>query len=720
MSLIHSRENSQTPVKEQERTTMKLTEAALQAWVERLMEQQRVIGVQERNHRFVYDTLHQAEDLRLDHDVTNLPPGKYFLPQTETILDFNPSEGYISHVDDSPFILLGVHPYDVVAIRQMDAVFASGELDTPYWRRRARATIIASDVQTPSLHAFCGDMGTATVREGQDILLTRIGVDDYLAEAATPRGEALFTLLGDGVRRVDEEDLLQREQVWAQNREALRQRKLKVRPEDWPALLAASVDDPIWEERAQRCFSCGSCNLVCGTCSCFDVVDEVDWDLQTGNRLRRCDACMVRGFMQVAGGHDFQNRRADRYRHRFFRKGSYMPQRYGFIACTGCGRCASACIADIANPVDLYNELLARHPEAVRSREVEKPSVEGQSVEDKALASVAQNLAKRPILQGLPHEKGVPTVSFTPSPYEPRLQDCPTPTSVFAIYPFHTITARLVEQRRDPYVPELATLVSVRPLTELETFYEFRLDSGHTLGHQPGQFVMLSLMGYGEAPFSIASSPTSSGHFEMVIRKVGTVTTALAQLQPGDKVGLRGPFGTAFPVQDELRGKDVLVVSGGLGIVPVRSAIQYILDHRDFFGRLSIAYGMRSPADELFGEEIKAWRQVRDVEVLECVDRADTPWRGPVCSVTALLPDIPINPGRTMALVCGPPVMYKFALPDLMKLGLTPESIYVSLERRMKCGLGKCGHCQINGVYVCQEGPVFRYADLLQVQEAFK
>ncbi|MDA8211279.1 MAG: FAD/NAD(P)-binding protein [Clostridia bacterium] len=271
---------------------------------------------------------------------------------------------------------------------------------------------------------------------------------------------------------------------------------------------------------------------------------------------------------------------------------------------------------------------------------------------------------------------------------------------------------------QDIYVPQPATLLKKQPMTEYETFYEFKLDSGCELGHGPGQFLEISVPGIGEAPISISSSPTQAGIFQMVVRRVGNVTTALSKLGPGDKVGVRGPFGTKFPVDEVMKGKDILLVCGGIGLVPVRSAINYILDNRRDYGRLTILYGVKTPADRLFAEELAQWKATPEVTVLETVDRGDEAWDGHVGVITTLLPLVQINPAQTIAVICGPPVMYRFVLKELAKMAMEDESIFVSLERRMKCGVGKCGHCQMNDLYVCQKGPVFKYSEIKEVMEA--
>jgi sulfhydrogenase subunit gamma (sulfur reductase) len=271
---------------------------------------------------------------------------------------------------------------------------------------------------------------------------------------------------------------------------------------------------------------------------------------------------------------------------------------------------------------------------------------------------------------------------------------------------------------KDIYLPEPATVVSVRDLTPTEKYFEFKIDSGRSLGHLPGQFAEISIPGMGEAPISISTPPEKTPGFGMGIRRAGSLTGALHALDAGAKIGVRGPFGTAFPVKTAMQGKDILFVCAGIGMIPLRSAITYVLAHRKDYGKVFILSGTRTPAFRLFADELAAWSREKDVEVLETVDQADDSWKGNVGVITTLFPKIKINAKKTVALIVGPPVMYKFALLELRKYDFPLGSVYVSLERHMKCGVGKCGHCQINGLYTCQDGPVFRYSDIAQVREA--
>ena len=268
------------------------------------------------------------------------------------------------------------------------------------------------------------------------------------------------------------------------------------------------------------------------------------------------------------------------------------------------------------------------------------------------------------------------------------------------------------------YRPVMARLLNDDQMTELEKLFTVELPGGRSLGNEPGQFVEVSLFGIGEAPISISSSPSrSNGTFELCVRNVGDVTNGMHSMEAGAPLGVRGPFGHGFPVE-KMKGKDILFAAGGLGLAPLRSLINEVLDLRGFFGRVIILYGTKQPSEILFKDELLQWAEREDVEFHMTVDRGDESWTGNVGVITTLFPKITINPRNTVAATCGPPIMYRFVLMELLGKGIPESQIYLSLERRMKCGVGKCGHCQINELYCCQDGPVFRYADVKGLEEA--
>lgn len=267
------------------------------------------------------------------------------------------------------------------------------------------------------------------------------------------------------------------------------------------------------------------------------------------------------------------------------------------------------------------------------------------------------------------------------------------------------------------YEIKIGKITRIKRITALEKLFEITLPEKECINHVPGQFVVLSRLGIGEAPFSISSSPTKLCSFELVIRNVGKLTQALHDLDVGDEVGIRGPFGKGFPVHI-LEGSDLLFIAGGIGIVPLRSLIHYAIDNRRDFGKVTILLGCNSPKNMLFRNEFNKWSKRMDLNFECTVDRADPDWKGNVGLITSLIPGISLVPERTFALVIGPPVMYKYVIAELLKKEIPERQILISLERHMKCGLGKCGHCQINNLYCCQDGPVFSYDKIKNIRES--
>ena len=271
----------------------------------------------------------------------------------------------------------------------------------------------------------------------------------------------------------------------------------------------------------------------------------------------------------------------------------------------------------------------------------------------------------------------------------------------------------------DVYRPIPCKVTSVRDLTPSEKLYRVEMPGGADLGHQPGQFVQVSILGLEEAPISVATSPTRSGYFELGVRRAGTLTGAMHTLKAGAELGIRGPFGTFFD-PEKLRGHDLVLIAGGCGLAPMRSLIQYCEDRRDNFGKVTIVYGAKSPADVLFEGELSAWKTSPSLECHATVDSVPEGHchDGHVGLVTTLIPPLEIDPARTIAAIVGPPVMYKFVIAELEKKGLPEDRIVVSLERYMRCGIGKCGHCSIDHLLCCIDGPVFWLDQVRKVKGA--
>jgi NAD(P)H-flavin reductase/formate hydrogenlyase subunit 6/NADH:ubiquinone oxidoreductase subunit I len=487
-------------------------------------------------------------------------------------------------------------------------------------------------------------MGTNVAERGFDLLLTDIG-NSYVVTVGSQKGLEILKKHAD-VGEATNNDIAKR-QLARDEALAKCDNKLNCPKERIPKLLEENYDDVYWEKRSSTCLSCGSCVMVCPTCFCFDVQDDMALNLKDGERIRQWDGCMLVDFAKVATGENFRHDKTSRFRHRIFRKGKYVLERFGKMGCVGCGRCTTACLAEIASPIEAFNAI-------------------DESYQTKQAAIRA---------------------------------------------------LRETSLGNELYAPRPAELVRVETLGPKEKVFEFKFFDDKELGHRPGQFVEVSVLGLGEAPISITSSPTRTGSFELAIRNVGSITNALHKMEKGAIVGFRGPFGNGFPI-NAMMGKDILFIAGGIGLFPLRSLIQYVMDKRSSFGKVMLLLGATSPSVRMFVTETESWKNTPDLECHETVDRCDNTWTGNVGVITTLIPKVQFDPRKTVAVIVGPPIMYRFVINELKKRDMADENIVMSLERRMKCGVGKCGHCQINGVYVCQEGPVFTLAQLRTLREA--
>jgi sulfhydrogenase subunit gamma (sulfur reductase) len=280
-----------------------------------------------------------------------------------------------------------------------------------------------------------------------------------------------------------------------------------------------------------------------------------------------------------------------------------------------------------------------------------------------------------------------------------------------------TAASSYAELASRSFIPQRGKIVEITDMTAKDRY--FRIELEKPLGHRPGQFVMVSVLGIGEAPISISNGPCKDNTLEMVIRRLGRLTEVIHGLKVGAELGIRGPYGSGFDLND-FYGKEVLFVAGGLGLVPLRSLITPVVAEAKRFSAITLISGCRNPAEELYRDQLKAWTNA-GVNVIRLVDGTENmPWEFGVGLVTEPIPKLKLDPKKTVVALCGPPVMYKFVIAALLSKGVSQDQIFVDLERRMKCGVGKCGHCQINHVYCCQEGPVFRFSSLAGLPEALR
>jgi len=266
------------------------------------------------------------------------------------------------------------------------------------------------------------------------------------------------------------------------------------------------------------------------------------------------------------------------------------------------------------------------------------------------------------------------------------------------------------------YIPRAAIIEDIEDLTYDTKLFRLKFknrcdcEAAGESDYEPGQFVQVSVLGAGEAPISICSSPADKGYFELCVRDAGLVTGAMHKLKKGDEIGIRGPYGNNFMIE-EVKGQDFAFVAGGIGLAPLRSAINYVVANRSEYGNVTILYGARTKEDIVFADDLDEWAQIDGIDVHVTIDKPQQGWTGHTGVVTTLLDEIR-SMSRRRCFVCGPPIMIHFTVKELLDAGWAQENIITTLERHMKCGVGKCGHCYIGDKYVCTDGPVFTYSQI--------
>jgi sulfhydrogenase subunit beta (sulfur reductase) len=335
-----------------------MPKAALPHWVERLNQQYRVVGPKQQHGQYLFGEVETADDLHLQYPSSILPPKKYLVPQREVLLSYRLDGSYINApIDPQPTVVLGVHTCDIHAIKLYDRIFSQGFQDQHYRAHRENTFLVSIECLHPcSEHAFCRDMDTLSVSDGFDLHMIDLG-DTYALRIGTEKGSDLlkgfhhvFDALPGDIERLNET----LGEKWPRF-----PYKLDFDVHEMPALLSAGFTSDLWDELGAECLGCGACTQVCPTCYCFDVTDEADLLLETGQRVRQWDSCQIHPFAMVAGGHNFREQLAARQRHRFMRKGKYQMDAYDMVGCVGCGRCARACLVHIT-PVNVFNELQRR------------------------------------------------------------------------------------------------------------------------------------------------------------------------------------------------------------------------------------------------------------------------------------------------------------------------------------------------------------------------
>jgi NAD(P)H-flavin reductase len=546
---------------------------------------------------------------------------------------------------------LGVRACEIAALLVQDRVLTDGPVtDADYAARRAAAVIIAVECVSPAETCFCTSMGTGPdVTSGFDLALTEIA-DGFVVRVGSDAGRFLVMRLGLAAASDDAVDGAHAAVAAARSRIGD-----PVPTAGLPERLMAAAESPRWAAIAERCLACTNCTLACPTCFCTTVTQTSDLTGSEAISGRTWDSCFTLGFARVAGG-NFRPRIQDRYRQWLTHKFAGWWEQFGTSGCVGCGRCITWCPVGI----DVRAELLAVAPPEVARADGPDPL-------------------------SLPVVAPSPTTVEAPASHPPTVAPAP------------------------PSVSTVVSVVDAWPETHDVMTLRLQTDDAPLLTGRPGQFVMAALPALSAAPISV--SRYHGDGFELTIRAAGAATRALCALRRGDSLGVRGPLGRGWPIEAAY-GRDVVIVTGGIGLAPLRPLLDAVLRQRDRFGAVRLLYGARSPGDRLYVEELSTLGGRDDLEIASTVDRAGAEWFGRVGVVTTLFDQATWDGSSATAFVCGPERMMEATAEVLGDLGVTRDQIWVTMERHMDCGVGLCGHCQLGPKFVCRDGPVFSLAEL--------
>jgi len=554
-------------------------------------------------------------------------------------------------------LFFGIRPCDANSVDYLDQFFYERFKDNIYAAKRENTYIVALNCLTPGNNCFCSSMGTGPfATAGYDLLFTPME-DNFLVESRTERGEELLAIAAHLFIAVDNELLSKKDEM---HKEVLKKFKKKLAPMDVKKVLAESYDNKIWKELSSQCMGCIGCTSLCPTCTCFNVVDEDNGD-GTGTRTRYWDSCQTDSFTRNAGGHNPRNE-ISRVRYRIYDKMKYIDERYEHKGCVGCGRCIGTCPAyfDIVEIMNKLNE----------------DYIEAQSDNNCTYNAINQKV-------------------------KPKDHECSDDCS-YVYTPKVAVIKRIIQETSD--------------IKRFVVQYEDK--SLHESLKYTGQFFKITVFGVGEIAISIPSGDFKKDYLEFYIKKTGKVTTVLHNMKVGDRVGLRGPFGKGFP-QEELQGRDVLIVGSGVGLAPVRTTIESVLSNREKYGKVVIVASSRSYENLIYRNDLKEWGKTEGVKVLYALSKPTDEVDAYVGVINDLLPDLGFNWEKATAIVCASPSRIKKIAKDLISLGMDGKDILTSLETHMRCGIGKCGHCKVGSKYMCTDGPVFNYEEMLTLPPEF-
>lgn len=604
---------------------------------------------------------YEADSFAMDYVNTAMPVKEYLFEQKENLFNWEKEDGGIRITEKDvsglkPRILFGVRPCDSYGIAYLDRFFGEEYRDCNYVKRREKTYIVVVNCTEPGRNCHCSSTGTGPfAKAGYDLLLTPVG-EDYLVEAGTDKGMELINL-GAGLL----EDMAEEAGALKARLESdvLQRFVSRINLDNIAQILEDTFDNEIWKDISKQCIGCTGCTNVCPTCTCFNVVEE---ESCYGEKCRvRCwDSCQSDSFTRNAGGHNPRDE-VSRVRYRIYDKMKYIEERFGFKGCTGCGRCIEVCPAFI-DIIEIASKLKQEYKHELEARKQEGKGAAVPNTHPHASGNTCENI------------------------YKPQI----------------AVIKDIIQETKDIK----RFIVQYEDIT-LHENYKFT-----------GQFFEITIFGVGEIAISIPFGPSQKDYFDFCVKKAGRVTSAMHELKVGDKIGLRGPFGKGFPFE-ELKGRDILIVGSGVGLAPVRTMIVRILENKKEFGRLAIIASATTYEGLVYKEDLERWRELEGVDVKYALSKPTEKVTAHVGYINDLLPDLGLDWENTSAIICASPRRIKAVAKDLLKLGMKGTDILTSLETHMRCGIGKCGHCKVGSKYMCVDGPVFNYEEMLALPPEF-
>lgn len=592
-----------------------------------------------------------------------LPVKEFFFEQKESLFRWD-REGTAIKVENlskqhsGERILYGVRACDTYGIGYTDHFFLREFEDTNYASRRDKVYIVAVNCLKAGPHCFCTSVGTGVFSTiGHDLAFTELE-GFYLVESATVKGQQLIEAAADFFVPVSDEfagDVSPG--ILLGMKEGLRQKvadsfPLKMDLTNLHADMAVTFDAPFWLDEANACIGCTGCTNVCPTCTCFNVVEE-NRDQDHGMRVRYWDSCQSDHFTRNAEFHNPRNA-LSRTRYRVYDKLKYIEERFGYKGCSGCGRCTDVCPTYISI-IDIIH----------------------------AIQKAAKEAPETPAIHQITEMR-------------------------------HEIFDREINVRNGLFTPDVATITKIELETpEIKRIYVKYDDPAlHKHFKLNGQFFQITVFGQGEVPISIPFGPEESDEFDFCFKNVGTVSNILYHLKVGDKVGLRGPYGRPFPYEP-LKGRNLVFIGSGVAMAPLRTILIQVVNNLQDFGKVVIMASALEYDKVIYKSELRDWAALEGVEVHYALKDPTDQVKAHQGYINDLLPGLELDWSNTTALVCASPKRIKEVSRDLLALGMKPTDILTTLETHMRCGAGKCGHCKVGSHYMCVDGPVFTYEEMM-------